>query len=231
MSSEASDYDCRLDAVRRLGELFPGYRSGLGHEHRRLGLFAGIYLQTRWQRNTGRDALPHWFLVNQGLTLAAYAYALEYLADPDQPCARSRYVGDHPTRDAANAPVTQVDTCRAWKAYFRAATARRPRSELRRLLWRAHTTSIRHALWQYEAEFDRADVPASELTFWRVWIKVVLAMERPAPATTDWVLGPLLSLSMPAGAPLGSSRRGRRMRPLTGAYATPAYRAAAPVAV
>lgn len=190
-------YDQRLEAVRELGRLFPGYRSKLGWANRRLGLFAGVYLQTRWQRDSGRDEVPHWSLVNQGLTLGAHAYALEYLADPDQPPAESAYVRAHPTRDPACAPVTQADTCRAWKAYFRAAMAGARKSELRRLLWRAHTTTIRHALWQYEAELARADVPAAEVRFWRTWINVVFGMERPAPPTTDVVLRPLLALAMP----------------------------------
>jgi len=190
-------YDQRLQAVRELGRMFPGYQSRLGYTNRRLGLFAGIYLQTRWQRNTGRDEVPHWSLVNQGLTLAAHAYALEYLAEPDARDEDSRYVAAHPTRDAARAPVTQVDVCRAWKAYFHAAATGARKAELRRLLWRAHTIAIRHAVWHFEPELARADVPAAEVGFWRRWVTLVLGMERPAPPTTDLVLRPLLALAMP----------------------------------
>jgi hypothetical protein len=212
-------YDQHLHAVRQLGRLFPGYRSKLGHEHRELGLFAGIYLQTRWQRDSGRDRLPHWARVNESLTLAPYAYALEFLADPEESPQESAYVHANPTRDAAAAPVTQLDTCRAWKAYFRAAATGAPKRALRRALWHAHTTSMRHALWQHEAELAAAEVPPSELAFWRGWCAVVFELEPSGLPTTDLLLEPLLGLTMPAGSLTGATPLQALGRTVIGTFA------------
>jgi len=194
-------YPKRLEAVQELGKLFPGFLLPLGHAHRSLGLFAGIYLQTKWQYDSKRDEIPLWFFVNQSLTLAPLAYAKEYLADANT--SESEYVKRHPTRDAAHAPITQNDTFQAWKAYFQACTDNSSSVQLSRLLWKAHTTAIRFALWQYASEFEKVTLPQEELAFWQGWIKLVLGLEIMAPFTNDFLLQPLLSVTMPRTSPLG----------------------------
>ncbi len=199
--NDNASYPKRLEAVRELGKLFPGFLLPLGHKHRSLGLFAGIYLQTKWQYDSHRDEIPLWFFVNQSLTLAPLAYAKEFLVDANT--SESKYVKNHQTRDVSHAPITQDDTCRAWKTYFQACTKNASSVQLSRLLWKAHTTAIRFSLWQYASEFEDAHVPKEEIAFWQGWIRLVLGLETIAPFTNDVLLQPLLSLTMPRTSPLG----------------------------
>ncbi len=88
-------YSHRLELVEKLGNLFPGKIYPLGFKQKKLGYFAGIYLQTKWQQESGRDKLPIWYLVNHSLTLSPFKYAQEYL--------------EHPVKD----------TSQVWKIYFK----------------------------------------------------------------------------------------------------------------
>lgn len=217
---EDSSYPRRLDAVKQVAHRFPGRLRPGASPYRDLGLLAGIYLQTKWQMDSGRDALSIWFLVNQSLTLAPLVYSQEYEANPHQPCEQSNYVRTYPTRDPDRAPLTQVATCRAWKEYFRASDAaaadlasedprRRlkggwlQRTKVTQLLWDAHNTAIRHSIWQYAEEFTKVPVPEEELSFWRGWIRLVFFSEKVAPSTTDLLLRPFLVATMPERSPLG----------------------------
>ena len=217
---EDSSYPRRLDAVKQVAHRFPGRLRPGASPYRDLGLLAGIYLQTKWQMDSGRDALSIWFLVNQSLTLAPLVYSQEYEANPHQPCEQSDYVRTYPTRDPDRAPLTQVATCRAWKEYFRASDAaaadlasedprRRlkggwlQRTKVTQLLWDAHNTAIRHSIWQYAEEFTKVPVPEEELSFWRGWIRLVFFSEKVAPSTTDLLLRPFLVATMPERSPLG----------------------------
>jgi hypothetical protein len=218
----ARAYPARLAAIREVARRYPGRIANVGHQYREMGLVAGIYMQTQWQHESGRDELPIWFLVNEMLTLAPYAYMQEYQANPGLPCEQSPYALAHPTRSAAVAPIHIEDACRTWKDYFRACddvkrdlSSKNPLVRLRgawnqrtvvnRKLWRAHTTAIRFALWQYRDEFAGVDVPEPELAFWRGWIKVVFLSEKISPSTTDLLLKPFLTLAMPPCSPLGAS--------------------------
>ena len=213
-------YPARLAAVRELAARFPGRIAPVGFAYREMGLFAGIYLQTSWQHESGRDELPIWYVVNRNLTLAPRAYMAEYEANPDLPFEQSPYVLAHPTRGGPGAPITVVDACRAWKTYFQLADqaqrdAASPsffarlrgdlaaRTTVTKALWHAHTTGIRFALWQHADELTRLAIPDPELAFWRGWIRVVYFSENLAPSTTDLILKPFLSLLMPPCSPLG----------------------------
>src|SRR5438045_4142099 len=92
------DYNARLRAVAQLGRRFTG-----GFNDSGLGLFGSIYLQTDWQKNSGRDALPIWNLVNESLTLLPYE------------CYRQYEVGPGLVTESSNTAA------QAWVEYFRAA--------------------------------------------------------------------------------------------------------------
>lgn len=219
LPSDAS-YEARILAVRTLGERYPGLVHGLGFEYRELGLWAGILIQTKWQKESGRDDLDIWFHVNRNLTLLPLVYHHEYAPDPDLPYEASPYVVNHPTRGGAQAPVTHVDTCRAWKEYFKAhdaaAAADREGGFLGRFgngfrkwfvvtrkLWRAHTTAMKQAIWEYLPEFRSSPHPREELRFWAGWIRFVFFSEKLAPPTTDILGKPILNAAMPECSPLG----------------------------
>lgn len=216
------DYGTRMEAVQALGRRFPAFVQTRGFENRRLGIWAGIMLQTQWQLDSGRAKFPIWRHVNETLTLAPHAYSLEYLEEPEGDAAASRYAAEHPTRDAAHAPITQVDVCRAWRAFFRAhdEAKRKLESEhvherlggkldarvkVTRLLWKAHTAAVRHAVWQHADEFARPGVPEDEARFWRNWVDFVYVIEKVGAPATDLFARPILDKIMPECSPLGGA--------------------------
>jgi hypothetical protein len=206
------DYAARLWAVTQLGRRFPGVknsrRSGATASSAMpedLGLFAGIYLQTKWQQDSGRDAWAIWHVVNESLTLVPYECYREYSANSVPPV-----------------PVREDIARRAWKEYFRTADRvailqKSPRLFgrvkgfvlarflLPRKLWRAHVLSMRQAIVQNRELLSKPMAPAEELAFWRGWVRFVMVSGLLAPPTTDFVLGALLEAAMPPHAPLGAS--------------------------
>src|SRR4051812_33686446 len=70
----AASYTARLGKIREIAARFPGRIAPAGHEYREMGLMAGIYMQTLWQHQSGRDELTIWYHVNATLTLAPRAY-------------------------------------------------------------------------------------------------------------------------------------------------------------
>lgn len=225
------DYGERMEAVQALGRRFPAFVQTKGFENRRLGIWAGIMLQTQWQLDSGRAQYPIWRHVNETLTLAPHAFSLEYLENPQGDPASSRYAKEHPTRDAAHAPITQVDVCRAWRAFFAAhdeAKAKLESPRLRdrlggkldarvkvtRLLWKAHTAAVRHAVWQHAAEFAAPGVPDEEARFWRNWVDFVYVIEKIGAPATDLFARPILDKIMPECSPLGGPGCGLKAQPL-----------------
>lgn len=214
-------YDVRLQAVEELGKRFPGPISALGFKHRELGMWAGIFMQTLWQADSGRDRLSIWYLINQSLTLAPLAFYKEYRGNPDTFHTESSYVRQNPTRDTHLAPLTQTDVAKAWKEVFKTHDYTRSliqsknilkrlkghgiRITLQRKLWKAHTTSMRHAIWQNLPLLRHADIPEEELKFWRGWVRFILFNEKVSPPTTDFFLKPFLDAAMPPHSPLDSS--------------------------
>lgn len=208
-------YEIRLSAVRKIAQRFPGLIDVAGHEHRGLGLWAGIYLQTKWQKESGRERLHLWHVVNANLTLVPLAYCEEYLLDPALAHDESPYVRSHPAHDV---------TCRAWKNYFkaqdealslrrskrrseRAKGLLRMRFSVPRKFWRAHNASIAQAFWQHHDEFTASPLPKEELAFWSGWIRLLIFCEKISPPTTDLVLMPFLNAVMPPTSPLGEDWR------------------------
>lgn len=128
-------YSQRLEAVQKLGKLFPGKVLPFGLKQRNLDYFAGIYLQTKWQKDSGQDSLPIWYLVNQSLTLAPYSFAQEYLENPN----------------------LQDDHSKTWRTYFKTGGLKD--------IWKSHTTNIRFALRKHREELEKTNVTASEVAF------------------------------------------------------------------
>jgi hypothetical protein len=216
-----ASYPNRLKAILEIARRYPGRVSSAGHQYRELGLLAGIYMQTLWQHESGRDELSIWYYVNYNLTLAPWMYMQEHLKNPKEPYDQSFWVKTHPTRDAARAPIRTVDHCAAWKDYFKSCDeaeadlkSMNPLRKIRGMynrrvtvnkkLWKAHTTSIRYSLWQYADQFAQPGIPEGELAFWRGWIKLVFLCEKISPSTTDLLLKPMLNMAMPPCSPLGT---------------------------
>lgn len=201
------DYTPRLEAVTKMARHFPGIRlsrrkrdSTLSEE---VGLFAGIYIQTRWQQQSGRHKLLIWHLVNESLTLIPYKYYLEYTKGQNN----------------VQTPVHETQLRHAWEQYFyladRVLTLERSnlfsegfkawllaRIVLPRKLWSAHMLSMRSALSHHKELFMTAEVPAEERGFWRGWVRFVLASGRLGVPTTEFVLGRFLQAIMPTHGPL-----------------------------
>lgn len=181
-SAGTSSYDERLARLAALGSRFPG-------DAPPPGLFGGLIVQTRWQRDSGRDDVPLWSIVNDSLTNQPADIAARY----DAAAARDRsHVCDG---EPAGAPAGPVDACRAWVAYFGAsdayrageplpfvrrgiATYHRPHDVLQSLLWSAHSTSIAARVAERRADLEAGarGVPV-EFRFWANWIDVVYAVE------------------------------------------------------
>src|SRR5947209_18012994 len=99
-------YSARIQRAEALARRYPG-ASG------RYGLWAGIIVQTRWQRDSGRDRIPLWSLVNFELSVA-------------------------PSRCASH----RSPACRAWIRYFRAERHRLCGPALQRHIWSGATAGF-----------------------------------------------------------------------------------------
>jgi hypothetical protein len=184
-------YAKRLQILEALAARYPGgVETGalLG----KYGLWAGIVVQTTWQKNSRRDRIPLWSIVNRHLSVepSGYAALLEKAgprADPRALCASSR----------------PPDVCEAWMRYLIGAKQGLPTPTLLQLLWHAHTTAIAYALRSQRQQFDGVRTTTLERNFWGSWIEIVFLLEAarfPTDALTSVRASRLL---MPPCSPLG----------------------------
>jgi len=185
-------YAKRLQILEALAARYPGHVER-GSPIGRYGLWAGIVMQTTWQKNSGRDRIGLWSLVNRHLSVepSTYAGLLEKAGsnrDPRVLCAST-----HP-----------ADVCEAWLRYLVAAKQGLPAPTLLRLLWHAHTTAIVYGLRAQRQLFDRVRTTTLERNFWGSWIEIVFLLEAahfPTDAATSVRASKLL---MPPCSPLGT---------------------------
>jgi len=197
------DYEERLRAIQEVALELPGFTVPIGRQEQELGLWAGIFIQTTWQRDSGRDLLPVWHLINEKLTLEPKRYFDEYQKNRMQIDASDIHT---------EGPVTEAHARSAWMNYFRTAehwkhTATRlpffiEKYDLSRKMWCAHTTAMRWGLTQHRQTLRAQDVPLAERSFWRGWVRFVLWHEKIAPPTVDFVMRPFLTRTMPMHSPL-----------------------------
>lgn len=191
-------YPERLLAVQELARTTPGYIQDLpfGYAPKRLGLWAGIWLQTDWQRSSQRMEFLHWRLPNTVLTLVP------------QRLWQERRAGIR-CEDSSLAPSVddgQLEVCRAWNGYFSAAeSGSAKRVVLRHRLWVAHTAALARAIRVYERELAAEVLPPEEQAFWSNWVRLVYWLEVGAMPTTDLFGEPILRGRMPTCAPLGAA--------------------------
>jgi hypothetical protein len=184
-------YTKRLKILESLAVRYPGLVES-GSSFGKYGLWAGIVVQTTWQKSSGRDRIPLWSLINRHLSIepSSYAALLEKAGsrDPYALCA-------------ARPPS---DVCEDWMRYLIGAKQKLPAPTLLRLLWRAHTTAIVYGLRSQRRALDAVRTTTLERNFWASWIEIVFLLQAaqfPTDAATSTRASKLL---MPPCAPLGT---------------------------
>jgi hypothetical protein len=187
------NYPERLEMIVNLGRRYPGFVADAGGTYRDIGLWAGIAIQTAWQMDSGRMALPLWERVNYSLTVIPFELAKRY--------ERGEQCPD--------------DLCRAWYDYFQiAAEPRRNRDvpywrdeswrRAQRTLWTAHERSVDFAREQYKPAIDEAlrATPDQEKYFWLGWVRTVPALALGIQPTFDEAIARRSSELFPRCSPL-----------------------------
>lgn len=204
-------YPERIDLVEALAREYPGVIED-GHPLGDLGLWAGIHLQTEWQDESGRNAIPHWRLMNYGLSVEPTIYAREYEAaaeiagaGAEAVCASSPYARVDPGPGTDDPAISRVDVCEAWTAYFIAATDGTAAAELQALMWDAHTMALINRLREVRGELDesRAGTP-EEFNLWANWIETVFLLDASEFSTQASTSATASEQFMPPGSPVGS---------------------------
>jgi 1,4-dihydroxy-2-naphthoate octaprenyltransferase len=197
-------YEARLAGVETLGRAFPGHVSVWDvSSTRELGLWGGIYLQTAWQQESGRDRVPLWRLINTLLTVWPSALAKVFAHEAEAiDCAREAM---KLTRRDGEIP-TAVEACESWQEYFLAVESRASFLGAQRLLWKAHTTTLRMGLevWSDVLSLSRSALPVDEGDFWAGWASFVFDLERVVFPTYGSAIGPVNENCLPRCAVLGS---------------------------
>lgn len=193
-------YSKRLQILEALATRYPGHVEA-GNPYGKYGLWAGIVVQTTWQQRSHRDRIPLWGIVNYRLSVepTSYAALLQRAgskADPGSVCALS----------------LSADVCEAWVRYLTAARQNRPPATLLKLLWRAHTTAIVHALRTQRRRLVTVQTTTLERRFWASWIEIVFLLEASRFPTDGATSTRASALLMPPCSPLGAP--GCRLTPL-----------------
>jgi hypothetical protein len=197
LAATASDtpYAKRLQILEALAARYPG-RVEPSQPLGKYGLWAGILVQTTWQRDSHRDRIPLWSLMNQHLSVEPTTYATEL--------ERARGVRDPQALCASSPSTSPAGVCEAWMRYLIGAKQGLPAPTLLRLLWRAHTTAIAYALGAQRQAFERVRTTTLERNFWGGWVEIVFLLDA-AHFPTDAVTSVRASkLLMPPCSPLGT---------------------------
>ena len=161
-------YSARIQKAEALARRYPGAPG-------RYGLWAGIIVQTRWQRDSRRDRIPLWSLVNFELSVAPSS------------CASLR-----------------SPACRAWIRYFRAERQGLRGPALQRVIWSAHTAAIVDGLRANRRALAGTRTTTLERNFWASWIEVVFVLAALNFPTDSAAAVPASNLLMPRCSPLGA---------------------------
>jgi len=184
-------YDGRVSMTETLALRFPG---PVDNEPTfgRFGLWAGILVQTDWQRSSKRSELQSWNRFNASLSVEPSLFASSLgsrESGRDEACASNAFVQADPAPSHDDLP-DRAAACRAWVGYFQAAARREPDSKLIGLMWAAHTASLVSTLREHPRVFDESATPA-EQNFLSSWFEIVLLL-----AAIDFDAG--ASTSVPA---------------------------------
>ncbi len=161
-------YSARIQRAEALARRYPGAPG-------RYGLWAGIIVQTHWQRDSRRDRIPLWSLVNFELSVAPSS------------CASHR-----------------SSACRAWIRYFRAERQGLRGPALQRVIWSAHTAAIVDGLRTNRRTLAGTRTTTLERNFWASWIEVVFVLAALNFPTDSAAAVPASNLLMPRCSPLGA---------------------------
>jgi len=184
-------YADRLRMAEDLAARFPGHVEE-GTRYGRYGLWAGIVVQTDWQLRSHRDRIPLWALMNAHLSVEPSTFEDLYVRS-----------GSHDARAVCGGRFAP-ELCEPWVRYFVAADAHRPPATLQKLLWRAHTNAIVHALRTQRRLFDAVRTTTLERQFWTSWIEIVFLLEASRFPTDGSVSQRASRLLMPPCSPLGT---------------------------
>lgn len=183
-------YRVRLKNVRLVAAGYPV--GGPDTTANPLGEWAGIYYFTLWQKDSGRDGLPIWEVVNRQFTIEPLAIAEALAADPLFDCSVH----------------TTPAVCRRWVKALEHGAGRRGRT----LLWNAHVTALAHALEVHRDELAATGVQQAELRFWRGRTCLVFQLQRVGFPMIAESIRPIIGELEPQCSPLGSA--GCRVRDL-----------------
>jgi hypothetical protein len=202
-------YDERLDLVEALGARYPG-KVAPGAILAEDGLWAGIFVQSRWQRDSGRENVPLWNLLNASLTVEPSIYAAELEAaapgaDAEALCGSSAYVLAHPTPAVPGPSIDRTSQCEAWMRYFLGSRQGLPATTLQSLIWDAHTASLMHTARVDREALDRAGAGAPlEYNFWASWMEITILLDAIDFPTSGAETAPVARDLMPPCSPLGT---------------------------
>jgi len=185
-------YAKRLQILEALATRYPGQVEAR-NRYGKYGLWAGIFVQTEWQRRSQRDRIPLWAAMNYHLSVEPTTYA-KLLED----------AGSHPDPAKVCALSLSGDVCKGWVRYLTGAKQGLPPGTLLKLLWRAHTTAIVHALRTQRARFDAVKTTTLERHFWASWIEIVFLLEASRFPTDGATSARASALLMPPCSPLGA---------------------------
>jgi hypothetical protein len=186
------NYERRLEMVQELGTKYPGYIRTISGDLKYLGLWSGIYLQTAWQKKSGRSHLKTWDAINTWLTVVPYFIA-RY-----ENCNTNPFINNNARINEVDAPISIYEVCKSWKAYFN--SAKRPLNrlsdilntkqyELKKLLWKAHGASIAYSLWRNYSKIKNNN--SEEWYFWANWTYFVYYLEKVNFSTYTRVISPI----------------------------------------
>lgn len=166
-------YEKRLEMIIEMANEFPGYRNFGNSRDKKLGAMGGIFFQTQWQLNTGREHLQTWNKINTMLSVFPYYFS------KNLNCNTNKYALND------NTTLSLKDVCLAWTEYFEFAKVRRnpltdplkirKKRQLRKL-WHAHGVSIKYALMNFHNEMISDD--SEEWYFWANWTSFVFLLEK-----------------------------------------------------
>ena len=202
-------YDERLDLALALGARHPG-KVAPGAPLAEYGLWAGIFVQSSWQKDSGREDNPLWNLMNASLTVEPSIYAAELEAaapgaDAEALCGSSAYVLAHPTPAVPGPSIDRADQCEAWMRYFLGGSQGLPATTLQSLMWDAHSASLMHTARVDREALDRAGAQAPlEYNFWTSWMELTILLDAIDFPTSGAETAPVARDLMPRCSPLGA---------------------------
>jgi hypothetical protein len=194
----ATSYRLRLKTVEKLGRRFPGTADAAkgADTLEQIGVWAGIHMQTNWQKRSGRAASAFWSVLNYSLSKLPEKYMDEYTSGQMKPPDGS--------------PESEVR--QAWYAFFQASDEAqsvelRPHNAFEWLtlhndrpqqaLWDAHCKSLHFAEHQWGEHLEKSPDPKKEAQLSQAWLGFVDHLGTANFPTTKKFAKPILERTMP----------------------------------